>query len=215
MGQIPYHRLTERLLQLLWVLFAVDCLALPASLWERFLLKRYEGGESGEGLDGLLMASDRMQAAVGITQVLLTLVVVVTAAIWIRRANMAARALGAQNLRFTPNWAIGWYFVPLANLFMPFRAMAEIWRASGGAPDWKNEALPSFFAGWWGFWLASNVVGQFAGQSAFGASAIDSLMWSNTLYLVADAIAAMNDLFFIQVVTAVYARQAETATRSA
>jgi hypothetical protein len=50
--------------------------------------------------------------------------------VWIHRANSNCRALGAQGMRFTPGWAVGYHFIPFVNLVMPYNAMAEIWRAS-------------------------------------------------------------------------------------
>ena len=32
---------------------------------------------------------------------------------WIYRANANVRALGAKDMKFTPGWAVGWYFVPI------------------------------------------------------------------------------------------------------
>ena len=42
--------------------------------------------------------------------------------IWIVRANKNARALGAKNLSASPGWALGYFFVPILNLWKPFKA---------------------------------------------------------------------------------------------
>jgi uncharacterized protein DUF4328 len=55
---------------------------------------------------------------------------VVAFAMWLRRAVANLPALGARELRFTPGWAVGWWFVPLANLVVPLLIMVELWRAS-------------------------------------------------------------------------------------
>ena len=46
--------------------------------------------------------------------------------VWIRRANINADALVRSRMEFTPGWAVGWFFVPFANLFKPYQVMAEI-----------------------------------------------------------------------------------------
>jgi hypothetical protein len=56
--------------------------------------------------------------------------VVVGSAMWLHRAAANLPALGGSELRFTPGWAVGWWFVPLANLVLPVLIMTEIWRAS-------------------------------------------------------------------------------------
>ena len=49
------------------------------------------------------------------------------------RANYNARQLGAADMRFTPGWAVGWHFIPIAWFWKPYQAMTEIWRASVNA----------------------------------------------------------------------------------
>lgn len=44
--------------------------------------------------------------------------------------NRNAKALNAQNMRFSPFAVIGWHFIPIACLWKPYQAMKEIWGAS-------------------------------------------------------------------------------------
>jgi hypothetical protein len=46
--------------------------------------------------------------------------------IWVHRMQANTFALGVLGLRYTPAWAVGWYFVPIVNLWMPYRVMREI-----------------------------------------------------------------------------------------
>lgn len=46
---------------------------------------------------------------------------------WIHRAHANLFAAGLTGLEFTPGWSIGWFFIPFANLVMPYRAMRELW----------------------------------------------------------------------------------------
>lgn len=53
---------------------------------------------------------------------------------------------------FTPGWAVGWYFIPFANLWKPFQAMAFI----------RNEVSDTFKGGpilgiWWTAYLVMNI----------------------------------------------------------
>ncbi|HMA36213.1 MAG TPA: DUF4328 domain-containing protein [Chloroflexia bacterium] len=50
--------------------------------------------------------------------------------IWIYRAHRNLPALGAACLKYSPGWAVGGFFVPFVSLVLPFRVMAEIWKAS-------------------------------------------------------------------------------------
>jgi Na+/proline symporter len=71
-------------------------------------------------------------------------------------------ALRARNLEFSPGWAVGWWFVPFANLVKPFQVMRELYNESD--PDFEEEpgflsvksGAPELMGFWWGFFLISN-----------------------------------------------------------
>lgn len=95
--------------------------------------------------------------------------------IWEYRAFNNLSALKAGNLEFSPGWAVGWWFIPFANLIKPFQAMRELWNESD--PEYDAESFLSVSAGaptimgfWWAFWLLSNFAHQIAnkiGESQF------------------------------------------------
>jgi Domain of unknown function (DUF4328) len=60
--------------------------------------------------------------------------------VWFHRARINADGHGWPQ-RESPGWAIGAWFVPVANLWLPFRIMVDIWRA--GLPPQKraNRAI--------------------------------------------------------------------------
>jgi hypothetical protein len=51
---------------------------------------------------------------------------------WIYRTNANAHLLGG-DMTISPGWSVGWYFVPVANLFKPYEGMKETWFASHNA----------------------------------------------------------------------------------
>ena len=67
-------------------------------------------------------------------------------------------AAGVDGLEFTPGWAVGWYFIPFANLLKPFQAMRELWNASHGEVTTFGGEAPSQVKLWWGTWIAGNIV---------------------------------------------------------
>ena len=76
---------------------------------------------------------------------------------WIYRANYNARQLGASDMSFTPGWSIGWYFIPIANLWKPYQAMKEIWKASSSPQNWSGQSVSSLLPWWWFFWIINNM----------------------------------------------------------
>lgn len=83
---------------------------------------------------------------------------IVLVSLWIYRAHDNLRAAGVTDLEFTPGSSIGWFFVPIMNLFKPFQAMKELWNRSHGTSDGYGELSPSTVATWWTLWIARNIV---------------------------------------------------------
>jgi len=84
---------------------------------------------------------------------------------FVHRAASNLRAFGRSGLQFTPGWAVGWFFVPFANLFKPYHAIKEIVLASD--PDtekseytttWMSNPVPQIVGAWWAFWIVRLVV---------------------------------------------------------
>jgi hypothetical protein len=88
---------------------------------------------------------------------------------WIYRANANAHSF-SDYMSISPGGAIGWYFVPIANLFKPFQAMKETWLASHYGGNWHSEPVPSSVNWWWGLWLATNMLGWLSFQVGLTAS---------------------------------------------
>jgi len=84
-----------------------------------------------------------------------------------------AHALGAEGMEFTPGWTVGWFFIPIMNLFKPYQAVQEIHRATdpeAGPYDWHQRAVPAVFGWWWALWLVSNFLGGMIGRAALSSN---------------------------------------------
>ena len=76
---------------------------------------------------------------------------------WQYRAVANARATG-HDTRHSPGWGVGWWFIPVANLFVPRRVLRDLWRVSGaGERRGSREAggLPSTI---YLLWLVFNLL---------------------------------------------------------
>lgn len=102
---------------------------------------------------------------------LLLIACVIAVARWIYRASQNAHTLGRE-MTITPGWAVGWYFVPFANLVKPFHAMREIWTASHETDGSYEERVPILIL-WWGLWITTNILSNVAwrlGDPGVGAA---------------------------------------------
>jgi hypothetical protein len=100
---------------------------------------------------------------------------------WIYRANANVRALGAKDMKFTPGWAVGWYFVPILWLWKPYQAMKEIWKASSDPSDWTNASVPPLLPWWWFFWICIGILGQVSVRVWLRAKSLDQLLTVNVI----------------------------------
>jgi hypothetical protein len=78
---------------------------------------------------------------------------------WIYVANANAHAFGTGEMSIGPGWAVGWFFVPIANLFKPYEAMKETWQVSHHVAGLLEEAESPLVRWWWGLWIVSGIVG--------------------------------------------------------
>ena len=79
--------------------------------------------------------------------------VIITWLIWEHQAMANLWARGYPGLKTKPGWAVGWWFIPFANLAMPLVAMLEIDRRS--TPDGSPRRAGGVLGWWWAAWLAS------------------------------------------------------------
>ena len=101
---------------------------------------------------------------------LLVLVLFVTDTIlfcmWIYRTASNNLALGAQGQEFTPGWAVGYMFIPVANLFMTYRSVLEVWSTSHDPSGQAAAPRPLPVLWWWITYLFSGLILYIASQVA-------------------------------------------------
>lgn len=85
--------------------------------------------------------------------------------VWQHRAQSNLFAMRVPGLSYTPGWSVGWWFVPVANLWVPFLTTRELWRGSGAGPGPRDRLL----ALWWFLWVATSVLSVVAGVVGFAA----------------------------------------------
>lgn len=68
--------------------------------------------------------------------------------IWKYRAAANARVIDPDQMKISPGMAVGAYFIPLANLVIPYRAMAGIARASRVDRFWVGAWWVAYLGNW-------------------------------------------------------------------
>ena len=106
---------------------------------------------------------------IAILEILLRILTIIFFLVWLHRAFSNLPALRAEHLEFSPGWAVGWWFIPFANLVKPYQIMSELWNASDSDfdPDvfMSNKiGTESIIGWWWGFYIVGNIFANIAGR---------------------------------------------------
>ena len=110
---------------------------------------------------------------------------VVVFCMWIHRAYSNLPALGnpRQGLEYSPRWAVGGFFIPLANLVIPYKVTREIWAKSDPAIRsdedfmFAQPATATLVGAWWAFWIIRNVAVNVAFRLSQDAQTPETLLW--------------------------------------
>ncbi|KCZ98534.1 hypothetical protein HPO_09985 [Hyphomonas polymorpha PS728] len=82
---------------------------------------------------------------------------VILVSMWTYRAMKNLHIVEAVAAAMSPGWAVGWYFIPIANLWKPFEGMLQIWRESHRLAG-RPEKVAAYMGWWWATWVASNIL---------------------------------------------------------
>ena len=150
---------------------------------------------------------------VGVLHLLLFLASIVFFLIWEHRAFKNLSALRAQNVEFTPGWAVGWWFIPFANLLKPYQAISELWNESD--PDFDPEGgflssavgSPPIVGWWWAFFIISNILLSLTNMMANGGRPSEIGAAFAVVFLTATLVRSVDDFLVIKIIRNITARQ--------
>ncbi len=188
---------------------AISVIALISGIFEHQLLSDFQKGiyTSESQIMDAAESNDARQRVVGIMQIVVLVVTAILMLKWIHRANFNVRQLGAAGMRFTPGWSIGWYFIPIANLWKPYQAMKEIWKASKNPADWQDRSVSSVLPWWWFFWIISNSLGNASFRMYLRAEELNELIAANVVTLLCDVVEIPLNLIVLVIIARVYEMQ--------
>jgi len=194
--------------------------AVPEILRIELISRATSGGIS----DAEAAANDSIQQLIGVLQLILTLGTVVAFLVWFHRAHKNLPALGGRELKYTPGWAVGGFFVPFLNLVRPLQVMREIWHGSDPAglerdaaatdPATRNQlGTPPLVGWWWALFLITSFLANIAGRMAFAPNqTLGQLQAMTGLLVVSDLLDVPSALVAIRLVGRVTSWQTERAS---
>jgi hypothetical protein len=159
--------------------------------------------------------SDGRVAAVAVVQLLTLIVTGIFWLIWQHRGQANLVAARVSGLRFTPGWAVGWWFVPFANLVKPFQTMRELWKASGGEEDWRHSRTWPVIGWWWAAWLTAGLLGRIGGALVGGATTLETVRSGSRVLLLNELVVLAAAIQAILLIRSVMDRQRRLRERIA
>jgi hypothetical protein len=147
--------LSRVLRALLGVGIVVDVVNIVVTFLETQTLERFRNGLTD--LHEVNDAFDRSRV-VGIVVAICYLSTIVVWLVWQHRGQSNLHALAIPRLTFSPGWAVGWWLIPIANLWKPFQTVRELWKASDGDEAWWRLTTWSAIGWWWACWVAFNIL---------------------------------------------------------
>lgn len=106
-----------------------------------------------------VQASDRDVRTWFIANVVAVAVIAIFFIWWLYTARRNTLAYGRDEQRFGPGWAIGGWFVPFANFWIPYQVTMDVYRNSTGAGEMRS--LPGYLPGWWAMFIGSDFLLRF------------------------------------------------------
>jgi Domain of unknown function (DUF4328) len=178
-GAVEQHgdgrwRHQRRLPQAITVLFGLVCLAALAravALGNRLAV--LDDTDSG----AFVRHARDADSLVGTTNLVLGLIALALAPcfiVWLWRAAKNQQALERRPERLGSGWAIGGWFLPLANFVIPVLVAQDLWRGSNVAiarhdPRWRIADRSWLIGWWWGLFLVALLT--FSGADADSSTA--------------------------------------------
>jgi len=154
-------------------------------------------------------ANDALQGLVAIAYLIVFIITGVAFLKWIYRANLNSRGFGAKDMKFTPGWSIGYYFIPILNLYKPYHAMKEIWQVSKSPENWQAQEASDLLTWWWALWLLAGFVDQALFRLSWDAETPDALQAVTVVSIVSCLISIPLCMVAITLVKKISGRQLE------
>lgn len=139
--------------------------------------------------------------------------------IWLSRAYKNLPVLGARHLEFSPGWAVGWWFIPFANLVKPYQVVRELYSESDPAnrdvASYGSQPPVSFelLGFWWGTFITFGIALRISDRMIDDAG--DPSTYFPVVYLVGHILMTISAVLAIMIVRNVNRWQNEVITQTA
>ncbi len=120
--------------------------------------------------------------------------------IWfIHKSQLYNSQREVKNLKYSPNWIWIWWFIPLLNLWMPYKVVKETYLSSFQVKKNKlNAEDTSILMSWWGCWIIGLLLPVIAG--VINRNAYNGAEIALFLVLVSSIFIIFSAFYFITII---------------
>lgn len=207
-GPHPYRSASTRARVLVVLLGANLVVSVAAGLIIAYGKAAIQAFEAGTGGIEAVQTFDDLFGSFGMVEFAILIATWVAWLAWESRSVDNVYPLGAGPIAFTPNWAIAWWFIPLANLVMPYRVHRDLHKRYGvQIGGWLVLA-------WWWAYLINNVFGTLVGRMWLAAEGFEQLQSALTMYLASEGLTILAATLAIVMIVAIERRAGALASRA-
>ncbi|MDT0620634.1 DUF4328 domain-containing protein [Croceitalea vernalis] len=169
----------------LWAILVIGIISFISSYLQYDLLLKVQEGFVVS--DPELEDNDLREGIVGITYSVLFIISAITYIRWFRRAyyNLHSRTLTPL---YDEGWAAGAWFIPILNLFRPYKIMMEIDEETSTLIEKRKEntikRTGGLIGAWWALWIISGMVDRYAFKLGWRAETLDEFLTSTQAEMV-------------------------------
>ena len=134
--------------------------------------------------------------------------------IWLHRSYVNLAAIPGAEQPAAPGWAVGVWFVPIVNLFLPLKIVNDLYRASdpvnlGGESVISYGGAPAAHGVWWGFWIVGNILGQISFRLMIDAETAEQVSIATIIDIFSSMCAVIAAYLIFKIVGEITTRQEE------
>lgn len=175
---------------LLGLVIAIDAFSIYAEVNLHSLMGQVLAENSGAFTDQDAERADTLLSLTGSMQVAVLLPTGVVFIVWFYRARVNAEVFVPGGQRKGRGWAIGSWFIPIANLWIPRQIAVDIWEASiqRTSDGSVRQASYGVLNAWWTLWVATVILDRGASRMYLRAEEPEELREAAVVLIVSDLV---------------------------
>lgn len=186
----------------LWFSIVVLAVCIVSDILERLFLQDIENGRYFIESE-LNVAANQNDIRQGILTLLATLMFFisgVTLLRWVYFSAQNALVMNPDEMHYTPGWAIAWFLIPVASIWMPILVVRRLF--SGSTTEAAGVAQKTFpVVTWWLQYLISSSLITLSNRQMESAEAMEEIYLANTLSIGSEIFGIIFCLMTMKLIT--------------